>query len=166
VPAGNIVGERGRGFRNLLDGLNPERVLVAAEAIGIGRVAIERAVQYAGERIVFGIPIGRHQAIAHPLGDAYLQLLAAHRVMLDAAARYDAGLPCGMQANAAKFLAGRASFFAADRAIQTLGGFGYATDYNVERFFREARLTRIAPVPEEMILNYVSERGLGLPRSY
>lgn len=166
VPAGNLVGERGRGFHALLDGLNPERVLVAAEAIGIGRAAIERAVRYAGERIVFGAPIGRHQAIAHPLADAYLQLVAAHRVMLDAGARYDAGLSCGMQANAAKFLGGRAGFFATDRAVQTLGGFGYASDYNVERLFREARLTRIAPVPEEMILNYVAERGLGLPRSY
>ena len=166
VPAANVVGEVGRGFHALLDGLNPERVLVAAESIGIGRAAVERAVKYASERIVFGVPIGKHQAVAHPLADAYVQLLAANLVMLDAARRYDEGRQCALQANAAKFLGARAGFFAADRAVQTHGGYGYATEYTVERLFREVRLTRIAPIPEEMIMNYVSEHVLGLPRSY
>ncbi|PKW17473.1 acyl-CoA dehydrogenase family protein [Saccharopolyspora spinosa] len=166
VPSKNLVGEEGRGFHALLDGLNPERVLVAAEAIGIGIAAVERASRYAGERVTFGQPIGQRQGIAHPLADAYMQLLAANHVMLDAARRYDTRQPCGLQANTAKFLAGRAGFFAADRAVQTHGGYGYASEYTVERLFREVRLTRIAPIPEEMILNFVAEQELGLPRSY
>ncbi|WP_009480225.1 acyl-CoA dehydrogenase family protein [Rhodococcus sp. JVH1] len=166
VSAANMVGEEGRGFYTLLDGLNPERILVAAEAIGIGLAAVERASRYAKERVVFGKAIGSHQGIAHPLADAYMQLLAANHVMLDAARRYDRGESCGLEANTAKFLAGRAGFFAADRAVQTHGGYGYASEYVVERLFREVRLTRIAPIPEEMILNFVAEQELGLPRSY
>jgi acyl-CoA dehydrogenase len=166
IPRENLVGEEGKGFYALLDGLNPERVLVASEAIGLGRVAIERAAQYARERIVFGRPIGQNQAIQHPLADAHMQLMAASAMVRVAARLYDAGRPCAAEANTAKFLAGRAAFYACDRAVQTHGGFGYATEYQVERFFRESRLLRIAPVSEEQIMNYVAERELHLPRSY
>ena len=166
VPADHRVGEEGRGFTYLLDGLNPERILIAAEALGIGRVAIERAVAYANERIVYGRPIGQNQGIAFPLAEAYAHLHAAALVVREAGWRYDQGLPCGEHANLAKLLAADAAFDAADRAMQTHGGFGYATEYDIERYWKEARLMKLAPVPQEMVLNYLSEHVLGLPRSY
>jgi acyl-CoA dehydrogenase len=166
VTADDVVGEEGRGFHNLLDGLNPERILLAAEALGIGRVAVRRAVAYANERVVFGRPIGQNQGIAFPLADAHIRLRAAEMMIRTASARYDAGLPCGEEANAAKYLAADAAYEAADRAVQTHGGMGYATEYDVERYWREARLIRIAPISQEMILNYTAEHVLGLPRSY
>lgn len=166
VSESDRVGDEGRGFSYLLDGLNAERILVAAEAVGIGRAALRRAVNYANERVVFGRPIGKNQGIAFPLAQAHAQLRAA-RLMIDEAARLiDRGEPCGEEANLAKYLAAEAGFFAADRAVQTHGGFGYATEYHVERYFREARLPRIAPISQELILAYVSEHVLGLPRSH
>ena len=166
VAAADRVGEEGKGFRYLLDGLNPERILLAHEAIGIGRVALEHAVRYAKERVVFGRPIGQNQAIAFPLAKALTDLDAAELMARKAAWLYDRGEPCAREANMAKLLCADAGFAAADRAMQTLGGLGYASEYHVERFFREARLLQIAPVSQEMVLNYVSEHVLGLPRSY
>jgi acyl-CoA dehydrogenase len=166
VPGYRRIGEEGDGWRCLLHGLNPERVLIAAEAIGIGEAAVARAVRYANEREVFGRPIGANQAIAHPLALAHMQLQAAWTTTRLAAWRYDNGLDCGAEANTAKYLAAEAGFFAADRAVQTLGGMGYASEYHVERYFREARLMRIAPISQEMTLNYVSHAVLGLPKSY
>jgi acyl-CoA dehydrogenase len=166
VEAADRVGDEGQGFYYLLDGLNAERVLVAAEALGTGRAALRRAVAYAGERTVFGRPIGQNQGIAFPLAAAHARLAAAALTIREAAWRIDAGLHCGEQANLAKFLAAEAGFEAADAAVQVHGGFGYAREYHVERYWREARLMRIAPVPQEMILNYLAEHVLGLPRSY
>ncbi len=166
VEGWRLVGDEGDGFRHLLHGLNPERVLVAAEAVGIGDAALTKAARYATDRHVFDRPIGSNQAISHPLAQAHVQLHAAWLAIMDAAERYDAGEPCGEQANAAKWLAAEAGFFAADRAIQTLGGMGYASEYHVERYWREARLMRIAPVSQEMALNYIAQSVLGLPRSY
>jgi acyl-CoA dehydrogenase len=166
VAEADRVGEEGRGFRYILDGLNAERVLVASEALGTGRAALRRAVQYAKERVVFGRPIGQNQGIAFPLADAHAKLRAAELIIREASWRLDKGLPAGEQANLAKYLAAEASFFAADRAVQTHGGFGYASEYHVERYFREARLQRLAPLPQEMVLNYVAEHVLGLPKSY
>jgi acyl-CoA dehydrogenase len=166
VPVTERVGEEGSGFRYLLDGLNPERILVASEALGIGRVALRRAVTYGNERVVFGRPIGQNQGIAFPLAEAHARLHAAHLVIREASWRYDNGLPCGEQANLAKWLAAEAGHDAADRAMQTFGGFGYAKEYDVERYWRESRLMKIAPISQEMILNYVAEHVLGLPRSY
>ncbi len=166
VPEHDRVGEEGQGFRYLLDGLNAERILIAAEAMGIGRAALRRAVQYANERIVFDRPIGKNQGIAFPLAEAHAHLRAAGLMIREAATLLDAGKPCGEEANLAKYLAAEAGFFAADRAVQTHGGFGYATEYHVERYFREARLPRIAPISQELILAYVAEHVLGLPRSH
>ncbi|MGE0881475.1 MAG: acyl-CoA dehydrogenase family protein [Acidimicrobiia bacterium] len=166
VPVADRVGEEGRGFYYLLDGLNPERILVAAEALGIGRVSLRKAVAYANEREVFGRPIGKNQGIAFPLAEAHAKLRAAELVIREASWRYDNGLSCAENANLAKYLASEAGFFAADRAMQTHGGFGYASEYDIERYWREARLMKIAPVSQEMVLNYVSEHVLGLPRSY
>ena len=166
VPAADRVGDEGDGFRYLIDGLNAERVLIAAEAIGIGRVALARAVAYAKERVVFDRPIGQNQGIAFPLAEAHARLRAADLMVQHAAGLLDAGAPCGEEANLAKYLAAEAGFFAADRAVQTLGGFGYASEYHVERYFREARLMRIAPISQELILGYVAEHVLGLPRGY
>jgi acyl-CoA dehydrogenase len=166
VEGWRLVGERGRGFQHILHGLNPERILLAAMSCGIGEVALRRAVQYAGERVVFDRPIGANQAIAHPLAEAHIQLRAAYLSMMEAAWRYDAGLECAEQANSAKYLAAEAAFAAADRALQTHGGLGYATEYQVERFWREARLQRLAPVSQEMTLNFIAQSVLGLPRSY
>ena len=166
VPVADRVGDEGEGFRYLLDGLNAERVLIAAEAIGIGRAALRRAVNYANERVVFDRPIGKNQGIAFPLAQAHAQLRAAALMVREAAQLVDAGLPCGEEANLAKYLAAEAGFFAADRAVQTHGGFGYATEYHVERYFREARLPRLAPISQELILAYVAEHVLGLPRSH
>ena len=161
-----MVGEEGRGFHHILSGLNPERILIAAEAIGIGEAALRRAVGYATDREVFGRPIGANQAIAHPLADAYARLQAAWQMVQLAAWRYDHGLPCGEAANTAKYLAAEAGYLAADRAVQTHGGVGYASEYHVERYWREARLMRIAPVSQEMTLNYLAQNVLRLPRSY
>ena len=166
VPASDLVGGEGRGFHSLLDGLNPERILIAAEAIGIGRLALSRAVRYAKERVVFGRPIGQNQAIAHPLADSYSKLEAAEMLMLKAAWLFDHRKPCGPEANTAKLRAADAAFEACDRAVQTLGGYGYIREYDVERYFRECRLLKIAPVSQEMVLNSISEHVLGLPRSY
>ncbi len=166
VHESDLVGEVGKGFHYLLDGLNAERVLIAAEAIGIGRASIRRAVDYANERVIFGRPIGMNQGIAFPLAEAQTRLDAAELMVRKAAWKIDNGLPAGAEANMAKFLAADAAFFAADRAMQTHGGFGYANEYHVERYWREARLMKIAPISQEMIMNYVSEHVLELPRSY
>jgi acyl-CoA dehydrogenase len=166
VPIEDRVGEEGRGFQYLLGGLNAERILIASEALGIGLAAMRRAVNYANERVVFGRPIGKNQGIAFPLAEGYAKLRAAQLMIREAGMRIDAGLPCGEEANMAKYLAAEAGFFMADRAVQTHGGYGYATEYHVERYFREARLPRIAPISQELILSYIAEHVLGLPRSY
>lgn len=166
VDVADRVGEEGRGFHYLIDGLNPERILIAAEALGVGRAALRRAVDYAKQRVVFGRPIGQNQGLAFPLAEAYTRLQAASYSVREAAWRYDNGLPCGEQANIAKWLAADAGYQAADQAVQTLGGMGYALEYDVERYWREVRVMKIAPISQEMILNYVSEHVLGLPRSY
>jgi acyl-CoA dehydrogenase len=166
VPVTDRVGEEGQGFKYLLDGLNPERILIASEALGIGKVALRTAVKYANERTVYGRPIGKNQGIAFPLAEAHMKLHAAELIIREASWRYDQGLKCGEQANTAKFLASEAAFFAADRAMQTHGGFAYAREYHVGRYFLESRLMQIAPVPQEMVLNFVAEHVLGLPRSY
>lgn len=166
VSADDLVGQEGRGFHCLLDGLNPERILVAAEAIGMGRAALNKAVRYAAERVVFGRPIGKNQSIAHPLADAYAKLEVAELMMFKAAWLYDHAQPCGAEAAIAKFCAAEAGFEACDRAVQTHGGYGYIREYDVERYFRECRLTKLAPLSQEMALNFVSEHVLGLPRSY
>ncbi|HEY5266215.1 MAG TPA: acyl-CoA dehydrogenase family protein [Acidimicrobiales bacterium] len=166
VESADRVGEEGKGFSYLLDGLNPERILVASEALGIGNVALRKAVQYANDRVVFGRPIGMNQGIAFPLADAKARLYGAELAIRNASWRYDNGLACAEAANTAKYLAAEAGYFAADRAVQTLGGMGYALEYDVERYWREARLMRLAPVSQEMVLNYLAEHVLGLPRSY
>ncbi|AJX33206.1 acyl-CoA dehydrogenase family protein [Burkholderia oklahomensis] len=166
VPVADRIGDEGEGFRYLLHGLNPERILIAAEAVGLGQAALRHATRYANERIVFGRPIGRNQAIQHPLALAWMQLEAAHLMVLKAAARYDAGLPCGAQANAAKYLAAEAAFGACQAAMATLGGMGYAKEYHVERYLRECMIPRVAPVSPQMILCFIAEKVLGLPKSY
>jgi alkylation response protein AidB-like acyl-CoA dehydrogenase len=166
VPEADVVGTVGDGFYHLIDSLNPERIVVGIEAVGIGRAALERAVQYAKERIVFDRPIGQNQAIAHPLALAMAQLDAAELMCLKAAWLFDTGRPCGREANAAKLLASEAGFQACDAALQTFGGYGYAKEFYVERLWREIRLYKIAPISQQMALNYLSEHVLGLPRSY
>jgi acyl-CoA dehydrogenase len=166
VPTADRVGEEGKGFTYLLDGLNPERMLLAAEALGIGRVALERAARYGNEREVFGRPIGMNQGIQFPLADSLARLDAAELVLRKATWLYDHGQPCAREANTAKYLCADAAFTATDRALQTHGGMGYAEEYDVARYFREARLLRIAPVSQEMVLNYLATHVLGLPRSY
>jgi acyl-CoA dehydrogenase len=166
VDAIDRVGEEGKGFGYLLDGLNAERVLVAAEAVGVGKAALRRAVAYAKNRVVFGRPIGANQGISFPLAEAHARLAAAELATRQAAWRIDSNLLSGEHANLAKFLAADAAFAAADAAVQTHGGFGYASEYHVERYWRESRLMRIAPIPQEMVLNYLAEHVLGLPRSY
>ena len=160
------IGEEGRGFNYLLDSLNPERILVGIEAIGFGRDALDRAARYARERVVFGRPIGQNQGIQHPLAEAWTFLESAYWMCLRAAWLYDNGQSCGAEANAAKFLAARASFDACTKAVLTHGGMGYAREYQVERLFRESMLPRIAPITEQLILSYIAERVLGLPKSY
>jgi alkylation response protein AidB-like acyl-CoA dehydrogenase len=166
VPDEDVVGEVGRGFYHLLDGLNPERVVNALEAIGMGQWAIEYASEYARQRRVFDRPIGQNQAVAHPLARSWTELQAAELLAYKAAWLFDRGLPCGAEANAAKLLGGDAGFRACDVALQTLGGFGYSREFHVERVWREVRLFKIAPVTQEMVLNYLAERVLGLPKSY
>jgi acyl-CoA dehydrogenase len=160
------IGEEGRGFEYILHGMNPERVLIAAEAVGTGRVALARAARYARERIVFGRPIGQNQAIQHPLAMRWAELEAANLMMLNAARLYDAGKPCGIEANAAKYLAAEAGFRACETAVMTHGGMGYAKEFHVERYFREILIARIAPVSRELILSHIAEKALGLPKSY
>ncbi|HET6238833.1 MAG TPA: acyl-CoA dehydrogenase family protein [Acetobacteraceae bacterium] len=166
IPEEDRIGEEGEGFRALLHGLNPERALIAAEAIGIGRVALARAARYARERIVFGRPIGQNQSIQHPLAESWAELEAANLMMLKAAWLYDTGQECGAEANAAKYLAAEAGFRACERAVMTHGGMGYAQEYHVERYLREVLITRIAPVSPQLILSYLAERVLDLPKSY
>ncbi len=166
VPADRLIGEEGKGFRYILDSLNPERILNAAEAIGIGQRSLEKAVAYANERVVFGRRIGRNQSIQHPLAESWSELYAAELMMLHAAALYDSGQPCGAQANASKYLAADAGFKACDRAVRTHGGMGYAAEFHVERYFREMMATQLAPVSREMILCFIAEHELGLPKSY
>ncbi|WP_440767122.1 acyl-CoA dehydrogenase family protein [Natronorubrum sp. DTA7] len=168
VPADNLVGERGNGFYQLLDGLNEERLVIAAECLGLGELAVRTGVDYANERVVFDRPIGMNQAIQHPLAKAYAELQAAKQLTYSAASAVDgeSGRAVGAQANMAKYLAAEAAFAAADAAVQAHGGFGVAREYDVERYFREARLTRLVPITQELVLNYVGENVLGLPRSY
>jgi acyl-CoA dehydrogenase len=166
VPVSDRIGEEGKGFSYILHGLNPERMLIAAEALGIGRVALDRAVKYANERVVFDRPIGMNQGIQFPLADSLARLDAAELILRKATWLYDNGKSCGREANMAKYLCADAGFDAADRALQTHGGMGYSEEYNISRFFRESRLMKIAPVSQEMILNFLGSHVLGLPRSY
>jgi alkylation response protein AidB-like acyl-CoA dehydrogenase len=166
VPKEDLIGEEGNGFKMIMHGMNAERILIAAEALGIGFAALRRAALYANERVVFGRKIGQNQAIQHPLADSWMQLEAARLVIYQAASRYDEGHSSGDYANAAKYLAAEAAYRACERAVMTHGGMGYAKDYHVERYLREVLIPRIAPVSREMICNYIGERVLGLPRSY
>lgn len=166
VSKDDLVGEEGKGFQYLLHGLNPERVLFAVEAVGLGRAALNKAVAYAKERVVFGRPIGQNQGIQHPLAKAWAELEAADLLAFKAAALYDRGLECGAEANAAKYLGAEAGYSACETAVLTHGGMGYAKEYDVERYMREAMIARIAPISREMILNYIAERVLHLPKSY
>jgi acyl-CoA dehydrogenase len=166
VPADALVGEEGRGFYYLLEGLNPERVLIGAEAVGLGRAALKKAAGYAKERVVFGRPIGQNQGVAHPLARSWAELEAANLMAFKAAALYDAGRECGAEANAAKYLGGEAGFRACEAAVMAHGGMGYAKEFDVERYFREAMIPRLAPVSREMIFNFIAEKVLGLPKSY
>jgi acyl-CoA dehydrogenase len=166
VPVEDVVGEVGRGFYHLLDSLNPERIMTGIEAVGIGRAALARGVQYAKERVVFDRPIGQNQAIAHPLAMAWAKLETAELLCLKAAWLFDHGQPCGAESNAAKLMAAEAGFEACDVALQTHGGYGYAKEFHVERLWREVRLYKIAPVSQQMVLNHLAEHVLGLPKSY
>ncbi len=166
IPKEHLIGEEGHGFKYLLQGLNPERVLFAVESIGLGFSALERAAKYANERVVFGRPIGMNQGIQHPLAKSWAELSAAELLAYKAAELYDAGKDCGAEANAAKYLGTEAGFTACETAVLTHGGMGYAKEYHVERMMREAMLARIAPVSREMIFNFIAERVLGLPKSY
>jgi len=166
VPAADLIGEEGSGFRQILHGMNPERILVAAEAVGIGRVAVKKASQYARERIVFNRPIGQNQGVQHPLAQAWMQLEAANLMVMKGAALFDKGEECGIEANTAKYLAGEYAFEACQTAMMSMGGMGYAQEYHVERYLRESLIPRIAPVSPHMILNFLAEKVLELPRSY
>jgi acyl-CoA dehydrogenase len=166
VPAEDRIGEEGKGFDYILHGLNPERILIAAEAIGLGHAALSHAVRYAGQRVVFDRPIGQNQAIQHPLARCWMELEAAGLMVFKAAALYDRGQPCGPEANAAKYLAAEACFRACEQAMLTHGGMGYAKEYHIERFFREAMIPRLAPVSPQLILCFIAEKVLGLPKSY
>ena len=166
VPAADRIGEEGRGFEYILHGMNPERILIAAEGIGLGKAALRRATQYAKERVVFDRPIGKNQGIQHPLAQCWMELEAATLMVMKAAALYDAGKPCGAEANAAKYLAGEAGFNACQTAVMTHGGYGYAKEYHVERYLREVMISRIAPISPQLILCFIAEKVLGLPKSY
>ncbi len=166
IPEDDLIGVEGRGFKYILDGMNPERVLIAAEAIGLGQLALSRAARYAKERIVFDRAIGQNQSIQHPLAKNWLALEAAWLMTLKAADQYDRGLESGASANAAKYLAGEAGFDACQQAVMTHGGFGYAKDFHVERYLREVMIARIAPISPQLALCYIAERVLGLPKSY
>ena len=166
VPEADRIGEEGKGFEYILHGMNPERILIGAELVGLGRCAVARAANYAKERIVFDRPIGQNQAIQHPLAASWMALEAANLMAFKAASLYDAGKPCGAEAIAAKYLAGEACFDACQQAVMTFGGFGYAREYHVERYLRESLVGRIAPITPQLILCYIAERVLGLPKSY
>ncbi len=166
VPVEDRIGEEGRGFEYILHSLNPERILVGVEAVAIGQNAIARAARYAGERVVFGRPIGQNQAIQHPLAESWMALEAAWLMAMHGAALYDSGRPCALQANAAKYLGGEAGFTACERAVMTLGGMGYAKEFHVERLLREVMICRLAPVSPQLILCHIAEKALGLPKSY
>ena len=166
IPAADRIGEEGRGFEYILHGMNPERILIAAEAVGLGRAALARAAAYANERVVFDRPIGQNQAIQHPLARCWMELEAADLMALKAADLYDRGRPCGAEANAAKYLAAEACFRACETAMLVHGGMGYAREYHVERYLREAWIPRLVPVSRELVLSFVAEKVLGLPKSY
>jgi len=166
LPAENLIGEEGQGFRYILDGLNAERTLIAAECIGDGRWFIDRVTAYAGERVVFGRPIGQNQGVQFPIAEAFIEVEAADLMRFKACALFDAHEPCGTEANLAKYLAAKASWQAADACLQFHGGFGFAHEYDVERKFRETRLYQVAPISTNLILSYVAEHVLGLPRSF
>ena len=166
VPVADRIGEEGRGFEYILHGMNPERILIGAEGIGLGRAALRKAAAYARERIVFDRPIGENQAIQHPLAACWMQLEAANLMAFKAASLSDAGEPCGVEANAAKYLAGEAVFRACETALMTHGGMGYAKEFHVERYLRESLIVRIAPITPHLILSFIAEKALGLPKSY
>ncbi len=166
VPAEDRIGDEGEGFRYLLHSLNPERILISVEAIGIGQNALARASTYAKDRVVFDRPIGQNQAIQHPLAESWMELEAAFLMAMCAASLYDNGEPCGLQANAAKYLGAEAGFRSCTRAVMTHGGMGYAKEYHVERLMREVMITRLAPVSPQLILCNIAEKALGLPKSY
>jgi acyl-CoA dehydrogenase len=166
IPVENRIGEEGKGFRCLLHGINPERILIAAGLVGLGRAAVRRATDYANQRVVFGRPIGQNQAVQHPLAQSWAELEAANLMAFRAAQLYDRGEECGAQANAAKFLAGEAAFSACTNAVMTHGGMGYAKEFHVERYLREVLIHRIAPITPHLILCYIAEKVLGLPKSY
>ncbi|MCX7230221.1 MAG: acyl-CoA/acyl-ACP dehydrogenase [Burkholderiales bacterium] len=166
IPVEDRIGEEGRGFEYILHGMNPERVLIAAEAVGLGRVALQRAARYATERIVFDRPIGKNQGVQHPMAERWIELEAADLLTMRAAWLYDQGKPCGAEANAAKYFAGEAGFKACETAVLTHGGMGYSREYHVERYLREAMLTRIAPISPQLILSFIAEKVLGQPKSY
>jgi acyl-CoA dehydrogenase len=166
VPLEDRIGEEGRGFEYILHGMNPERILIAAEAIGLGHAALRRATRYARDRVVFDRPIGQNQAIQHPLAQCWMELEAANLMVMKAATLYDAGKSCGAEANAAKYLAGEAGFNACQQAVMTHGGYGYAKEYHVERYLREVMISRIAPISPQLILCFIAEKVLGLPKSY
>ncbi len=166
VPVEDRLGDEGKGFDCILHGMNPERILIAAESVGLGRAALARATQYAKERVVFDRPIGQNQGIQHPLAERWMELEAANLMMFKAASRYDRGERCAAEANAAKYLAGEACFNACQQAVMTHGGFGYAREYHVERYLRESLIGRIAPISPQLILCFIAEKVLGLPKSY
>jgi acyl-CoA dehydrogenase len=166
IPMEDRIGEEGRGFEYILEGMNPERILIAAEAVGLGKLALSRAAEYAKTRIVFNRPIGKNQAIQHPLAKNWTELEAAWLMVMSAAWQYDKGIPCGAAANAAKYLAGEAGFQACEQALMTHGGFGYAKEYHVERYLREVLIPRIAPISPQLALSFIAEKVLGLPKSY
>ncbi|WP_420339199.1 acyl-CoA dehydrogenase family protein [Roseibium sp.] len=166
IPAENLIGEEGEGFRAILHGMNPERILIGSEAIGLGHAALRKACAYAKERVVFDRQIGQNQGIQHPLARNWMMLESAWLMALEAARQYDAGLPCGPAANATKYLGSEAGFEACQQAVMTHGGFGYAREYHVERYMREAMIPRLAPVSQQLILCHIAERVLGLPKSY
>lgn len=166
VAEEDVVGEVGKGFHYLLDGLNPERIVVGIEAVGIGRAALNMAVKYANERVIFDRPIGKNQMVANPLADCWMKLEAAENMCLKAAELFDNNLPCGPEANTSKYLGAEAGYLACDQAMQTHGGFAYAKEYHIERLWREVRLLRLAPISQEMVQNYIANKVLGLPKSY
>lgn len=166
VPEADRIGEEGKGFSYLLHSLNPERILIGAEAIGVGRDALGRASRYAADRKVFDRPIGQNQSIQHPLADSWAQLEAAWQMVMKAAWLYDTGKPCGAEANAAKYLGAQAGHQTCERAILTHGGMGYAKEFHVERLYREVMIARIAPISEQLILSFIGENVLDLPKSY
>jgi acyl-CoA dehydrogenase len=166
IPASSLIGEEGKGFRYILDGMNAERILLAAECIGDGYWFTDRASAYASERVVFDRPIGKNQGVSFPIARAYINVRAAGLMRYEAARLFDAGQPCGAEANMAKYLASEASWEAANAAVQTFGGYGFAEEYDVERKFRETRLYQVAPISNNLVLSYVAEHVLGMPRSY